>query len=201
MENSSKLMSADLPLSRTLDKETLHTIVKKRAGKQKGISMQYFWASLVMQIIVYALLSNVIIRYWEDTTLRDVCLVCLIIYVPFIIVLFRDFKRMAILKTRENHHSGMPLSNYILEQYRLLRGYYQFKKRYDLLLIIFSVAIATWVILRIYFPGGVMNHPILATSIFLLSLLACVLVTRKDNKKHFQEPLKHLESIIADLNN
>lgn len=189
-----------LPKATMLDKNSLHAIVKKRANKQKGISMQYFWAVLVLQIIVYALLTNVIIRYWEDTALRTVCLFCFLLYVPFTVVLFRDFKQMAQLGARDDQGSAMPLSNYILEQYRLLRRDYRFKQRYDFLLIAISVAIATWVILRIYFPGGVMAHPILAASIFFPSFFACVAVSRKDEKTHFQEPLKHLESIISDLN-
>lgn len=184
----------------SLDKNHLHEIVKGRSKKQKGISMQYFWAALVLQIIVYALLSNVIIKYWNDSTLRMVSLFCILIYVPFTLVLLRDFKKIAILRTQAYEDIATPLSNYIHEQHRLLLKHYQFKKRYEFLLITCSVAIMTWVILRIYFPGGIMAHPILAASIFIPSLVACLIVSRKDDKKHFQAPLKQLEDIIADLN-
>lgn len=201
MEELNKILpeelSAQIP---PLDKDHLHDIVERRSKNQKAISMQYFWAVLVLQIIVYALLSNVVIKHWNDTALRMICLLCILIYVPFTIILLRDFKKMAILSTQAYQDVATPLNNYIREQHRLLLKHYQFKKRYEFLMITCSVAIMTWVILRIYFPGGLMDHPILAASIFFPSLAVCLIVSRKDDQKHFHAPLRNLENIIADLN-
>ncbi len=201
MEKSNQALPDDQLFSAvsSLNKESLQAIVKQRASKQKGISMQYFWASMVMQIIVYGFLSNVIIRYWEDTSLRSICLFCMLLYLPFSLVLLRDFKKIARLRTGGDQGTGQAVSDYIQEQHRLLLRHYQFKKRYELLVIAISLGIMTWVILRIYAPGGLMAHTVLAAAIFIPSMLACVLVSRKDDRKHFQEPLRHLESIIADL--
>jgi predicted neutral ceramidase superfamily lipid hydrolase len=196
-ELSNAMMLLDTPL----DKATLRALVKQRVTKEKDKSMQYFWASLVMQIIVYSLLSNVIIKHREDLSLLLVSAFCILLYIPFTIVLLRDFKKLALLTMPGSQDYGLPVRSYVQEQYFLLKRHYIFKVRYEFLLITCSVFIMTWIIFRIYVPGGITAQPIAALSILTASIVACVYVSLKDNKKHFKGPMKQLENILTELDN
>ena len=183
-----------------LDSAVLKGIVNKRIMKQKSNSMKYFWASLTMQLIVYGFLTHVIIKYWDDSILFFVSLLLLALYLPFTYVLFRDFKKLATLKSYEDFNIGRPVSMYVEEYYDVLKRFYRFKLKYEILLITISLGIMTWTIIRIYFSGGIMAHPLPAALIFFPSLICCGIVIRNDNKQFFQNPLKQLKEIVSDLN-
>lgn len=183
-----------------LDSTALKGIVDKRIRKNKSISMKYFWPSLTMQLIVYSFLTHVIIKYLEDSTLVVVSLLLLVLYLPFTYVLFRDFKKLATLKYSNIFNIGSPVSMYVEEYYDVLKRFYRFKLKYEVLLITISLGIMTWTIIRIYFSAGIMEHPLLAALIFFPSLICCGIVIRKDNKQFFQKPLNQLKELLSDLN-
>lgn len=182
-----------------LDQGSWQKIVKQRANKQRNVSIKYFWAAFTLNIIVYAFLSHIIIRYWEDTPVLLISIFCLLLYVPFTVVLMRKFKRMAILKSKDTHTSGLPIKAYVEQQYHLLNGFYRFKKRYEIILIPLSSAILIWVLFRLYLPGGVLTHPILALVLYLLTLASCIAAIVTENKKRFKQPLAQLEEILRDM--
>lgn len=182
-----------------LDRTSLHKILKQRANKQMKINMQYFWASFTLQIIVYSYLSHVIIKHWNDSFLTLVSLFCILLYIPFTVILFKKYKAMASLRSGDQHTSGLPIQEYIQQHQRLLQSFYKFKKGYEIILMVFSTAIMTWMVFRIYVPDGAAGHPVSALSIFILSLLCCIAAIRAENKKHFKEPLLHLQTLLNEF--
>ena len=67
------------------------------------------------------------------------------------------------------------------------------------MLIPLSSAIIVWIIFRIYVPGGVMNYPIAALTLFTLSIGACAVAIYAENKGNFSGPLNRLEEILKDI--
>ena len=182
-----------------LDKTSLHTILRQRANKQMKINMQYFWSSFTLQIIVYAYLSHVIIKHWSDSFLMVVGVLCILMYIPFTIVLLKKFKHMARLRSGDQHTSGLPIREYIQTHQHLLYGFYKFKRRYEIFLVLLSTAIMTWMVFRIYVPGGVVAYPVSALLIFVISLLCCTAAIRAENKKHFKDPLAEIQKLLAEF--
>jgi hypothetical protein len=181
------------------DQATLQKIIKSRIGKQQHISMQYFWASLTLQIIVYALLTHVAIKYRADTAVLGVAFFCMMLYIPFTIMLLRKFKRMAVLKMEGQHAAGLPIYEYVMQQHELLVSFYSFKRKYELFLIPLSSAILIWIFFRIYLPGGITTYPIGAFLCFLFTLGSCIAAIVAENKKRFKRPIYQLEEILQDL--
>ncbi len=161
--------------------------------------MQYFWASFILQIIVYALLSHVIIKYGSDTAVLGVAAGCALLYVPFTVMLLRKFKQLAVLKMGEEHTASLSIYEYISRQHALLTGFYKFKKAYELFLIPLSSAILIWIFFRIYVPGGIMAHPLGALICFILTLVSCIVAIIMENKKRFEQPISQLKEILHEL--
>ena len=194
IENSPGAKDEDL-----ITETSLNKLLRSKANEQKNVSMHYFWAYLIFQIIVYGLLSYVIINHWGEKDILLVSLICLLLYLPFTIVLFLKFKQMAFLKSDDKDTIGLQVVDYIYQHHALLSSFFKFKKRYEIMLIPLSCAIMVWIIFRIYVPGGVMNYPIAALTLFTLSIIACTVAIYAENKRNFREPLDRLEEIIKDI--
>ena len=69
------------------DENSFERVVKTRVKKYINVSMKYFWASFALQLMVYAILSHVIVRYWNDKLIVMSSACGILLYVPFMIVL------------------------------------------------------------------------------------------------------------------
>lgn len=183
-----------------LDKLAWQNLLKQQVKKQKNISMEYFWASFIFQIIVYGFLTHVIIKNWEDRMVLLPSVFCLLLYLPFTVVLMGKFKRMAVLRQDETYASDPSIKEYVVKQYRLLKSFYKFKTRYEIVLVPLSSAFFVWIFFQIYFPGGVITKPILSVLLFILIVGACTAAILAENKRNFKKPLKQLEEILKDIN-
>tara|TARA_R110002020_G_scaffold204645_2_gene408922 strand:- start:2025 stop:2675 length:651 start_codon:yes stop_codon:yes gene_type:complete len=183
-----------------LDMAAWQNLLKGQVKKQKNIGMQYFWASLTYQIIVYGFLGHVMIRYGGDSGVLLPALLGMFLYVPFTVVLFLKFKRMAILAHNDQSASDLSIKEYVLEQHTLLSSFYRFKRRYEILLLPLSAAIFVWIFFRLFLPGGTMDYPIASSLLFILVLAACSAAILAENKRNFKGPLQKLEDILKDLN-
>jgi len=101
-------------------------------------------------------------------------------------MLLKKFKTMATLKSDDQHATGLPMNEYILQHHDLLASFYKFKKRYEIILVVLSAAIMTWMVFRIYSTGGVNAHPTAASIILSCRSLhapqPCIQKTRKISK-------------------
>src|SRR5688572_22278427 len=80
------------------DRETLDDIVKSRTKKNMKKSMHYFWGAFFLQILVYALLSHVIVKYGGNAETLFLGIAGILLYLPFTIILMKKFKQMAVIK-------------------------------------------------------------------------------------------------------
>jgi hypothetical protein len=183
--------------SESLDQQTLERIFKKRVNTQLKYSMQYFWASLVLQMIVYGLLSHVIIRYFGNTEIVLYSFAGIALYLPFTFILMKKFKSIAAHKIQGNTTAS--LYEYTAHRYQQLLSFFSFKKKYEFILIPLSVAIGTILFFNLFLPGGVMNHLMGAVIVFVLSLLSCAYAILKENKKSFATPLEQLRQIMDEF--
>ena len=186
--------------SEILDKEKWQNILKQRIKQQKNITMQYFWASLTFQIIVYGFLTHVIVKYWQDISVLVPSAFCLLLYVPFTVILMRKYKRMAVLKQNEGYASNLSIKEYIITQHILLEGFYKFKTKYEMVLVPLSSAVFVWIFFKLYMPGGVMVYPVGSSLLFIAILAACMAAIIAENKRNFRRPLQQLEEILKDIN-
>ncbi len=184
--------------ARTYEGDSLEQMVRKRVKKESGIAFQYFWASFALQLLVYALFSHVMIKYWRDPYVLVPSLINILLYIPFTTVLMRKFKRMATLGGKANATGTM--SDYVVRHRDILSGFYRFKKVYEYLLIPLSAIIGTFVTFRIWVPGGVSEFPSAAAMILVITLVSCIVAIRDENRRNFEKPLMQLNAIIDELN-
>lgn len=176
----------------------LLAITQARSARHVNHAMHYFWASLTNQIIVYGLLSHVFIRCWGERTVQGLCLAGVLLYLPFTVVLLRQFKRMA------RPVSARPVAGFspqarIQQQYDSLRAFYRFKRGYEYLLIPLSTALGVWLLFRLYVPGGVVHHPTGAAVTYLLALLACGWAIWRENRTRFEQPMRQLKELLEEF--
>ena len=180
------------------DHATLVNIVKSRTKKNMKKSMHYFWGALFLQILVYALLSHVIVKYGGNTETLLFGIAAILLYLPFTILLMKKFKQMAIVKPAQGN-SGWSLYQYVFQQRALLQGFYTFKKRYEFLLIPLSTGIGVFLTFKLFVPGGVEENPTGATVTFLVSLFSMIMSIRLENKKSFEQPLQDLSRLLKEF--
>lgn len=182
------------------DQAALLAITRARSARQVNRAIQYFWASLTLQIIVYGLLSYVFVRSWGATDIQWLCFLGVSLYLPFTVVLMRRFKRIA--RARPGHReNSFSIQARIQQQYNNLKGFYRFKQSYEYGLIPLITALGVYLIFRIYVPGGVSQHLTGATITFLLFLLACGWAIIRENYYHFKQPLGDLEKVLDEFKN
>jgi hypothetical protein len=181
-----------------VDGAGLQAIARARGARHVNQAVRYFWASLTLQIMVYALLSHVFVSFWGVPAVQGLCLAGALLYLPFTVVLLRQFRRVA-RATPARPVAGFSLQARTQQQYDALRAFYRFKRRYEYLLIPLSTALGVWLTFRLYVPGGVPQHPTGAVLTFLLTLLACGWAIRRENRRHFEQPLHHLQELLAEF--
>jgi len=181
------------------DHKSLEKIIRSRVKKNMNASFKYFWLSFTLQVLVYSLLSHVIIKYWGDKQILYLGIAGVFLFLPFTIMLMQKFKRLATTKISTEENRGAPLHDFVLRQQTLLQNFYRFKKWYELFLIPLSSAIGIIITFKLYVPGGVNEHWVTATVLFIITLISCIASIRSENKKSFKEPIRQLQNILEEF--
>lgn len=179
-----------------LDEASLRRIVTTRVRTHTKASFSYFWASFVLQIMVYAMCSHLVIKYWSDTPVRLMSLLGMLLYLPFTVVLMNKFKRVA--KGNLTGKEPASIHDYLTEQHQLMNSFFTFKKQYELLLIPVIAAIGVFLVFTLYVPGGVQAYPVGALITYAVTGLSCYAAIRTENRKSFVQPLQQLELLLQE---
>jgi len=177
----------------------LGKIIRNRVQKHTKSALNYFWASFTLQVMVYALLSHVILKYGQNNTILYWAIAGILLFIPFTVVLMRKFKKLATEKPVQQPNIGVAVYDYVFGQQALLRSFYHFKKRYEFFLIPSSCAIGVFLVFALYVPGGVHEHWWGAFITFLLALASCIAAIYAENKKSFILPIKQLQTILDEF--
>jgi hypothetical protein len=177
----------------------LGKIIRNRVQQHTKSALNYFWASFTLQVIVYALLGHVIVKYGQSSTILCSAMAGVLLYIPLTVVLLRKFKKLVTEKPVQEPNIGSSLYNYVFGQQALLRSFYHFKKWYEFFLIPSSCAIGVFLVFALYVPGSVHEHWWGAVITFLLSLASCMAAIYAENKKSFILPIKHLQTILDEF--
>lgn len=183
--------------SSSLNKENLEKIIKTRIRKEKKIVVEYFWASLAYQILIYSFLCHFIVRYWGDMQLMLLSFAGIVLYIPFTIILMRKFKAMFNPPVNMAKDIRANVSN----QYSLLSQFFRFKKIFDWIAIPVSCFIITAILIKLYTSDGIKQHVTGSIILFLSWIILFISATWFENKKRFKRPLNQLEAILKDINN
>jgi len=183
---------------KTYDPLAFEKLVRSRTKKHTNTAMQYFWAAFVLQIVVYALFSHVIIKYGADIETLLLSVAGVLIFLPFTIMLMTKYKRMAVAKPKEGN-TITSLFNYVMSRYNLLQSFYKFKKRYEFWLIPISSMIGVFLTFKLNVPGGVEKNLTGAIITFIVMLASCIQAIRSENKKNFEAPLEQFRKILEEF--
>ncbi|MFD1141125.1 hypothetical protein ACFQ4C_08400 [Larkinella insperata] len=187
------------PGSPGYDHPTLEELVRTRARQPINQAMHYFWGALTLQIIVYALLSHVWVRFWTQPHIPWFCLAGMLLYLPFTVMLLKKFKQIA-QPNPPGKHASLSVQNRIQDQYRNLVSFYRFKKRYEYILIPISTGLCIFLLFSLYVPGGLQQHPTAAGVLYGLTLLSCGWAIRRENLAQFKGPIDELQGLLSEFN-
>jgi hypothetical protein len=184
------------------DPTTFTKIVRSRVKEHTRVAMHYFWASFALQLIVYALLSHVIVRYWSDRAIVLPAILGLLLFIPFTIVLMTKFKAIAVARpatTNDPAAGDAPLRDYIALRRDLLASFYRFKRWYEFILIPLASAIGVFIVFELYVPGGVSEHQSGAFTILLITLVSCAWAIHRENQRNFKEPIARFDAVLEEF--
>jgi len=190
--------NSDAGVHKPIDSNGLAHIVRMRTKKNLNIVMRYFWASFALQMLVYALLSHVIVKYGSDRETLIAGLAGIVLFIPFTVVLLRKFKAMATTRIKEAT-SNASVQSYVEKHHDLLASFYRFKKNYELVLVPLATAIGTFLTFKLYVPGGIYAYQSAAWIIFAVALISCAAVIKTENRKSFERPLQDLRKVHREF--
>jgi hypothetical protein len=179
--------------------ESVQQLIKVRVRKEKNIVMEYFWASFVYQIIIYAFASHLIIKYWGDLEIRLWSLSVAVLYIPFTVILMRKFKAMCLPAVSKSISSGQSIRANVKSQFTLLSEFFRFKRAFDWVGIPLSCFVLVMIIFKLFVTGGIGEHLIGGILSYAAVLIPFVTATYFENRKRFINPLRRLEMVLEDM--
>ena len=188
--------------SAAYDQPALEKIFRSRIKKHTGKVMQYFRASFLLQVLVYALLGTVMVKYGSDTETLLYSIAGILLFLPFTFMLVTKCKAMAMIRPggeSTDAKAGASLYHSVLRQHDLLQSFYAFKKRYELILVPLSSAIGIFLTFKLFIPGGAAQYQEAATGIFTITLISCFAAIYTENKKSFEQPLHQLREVLGEF--
>lgn len=185
------------PVPGNYDAQSLHDIVKHRVKKHTGITMRYFWPAFIYQMLVYAMLSHVMLRYPLKPEIMWAGIAGIVLFIPFTWVLMKKFKAMATL--RVGHRGIVTMHDYIMQQHALILSFFRFKQWYELILIPMASMIGVWIVFEIFVPGGAIGSFNGVLICLGLTLISCAWAIIRENTRMFREPLRELQKMIDDF--
>jgi hypothetical protein len=182
-----------------LSKESLEKTIRSRIRGEKKTIAEYFWASFVYQILIYAFMGHLFVKNWGNTELMVLSLAGVALYIPFTFVLMKKFKSMYASNTGKQNVMNMNMYNHVLHQYKLLSEFFSFKKKFGWVGVPLSCLLIVLIIFKLYTAGGVIENVIPAVILFIIWLGMFATAIYYENKKRFKDPLGQLESILRDM--
>ena len=183
--------------NKSYDPMNISRAIRQQVHQQTRDSMKYFWASFVLQVVVYALYAHVLVRFFHDRFTVAFAVGGMVIYMPFTYLLLKKFKQLAVLRPDGN---GTPsILQYIGAKRKVLFEFFRFKLHYELFLIPLSSLIGTLLVFRIYVPGGPLAYPNGVLITLAITLLSCYLAIRSENHRSFRVPLAELDKLLKEF--
>jgi hypothetical protein len=194
-ENKNKEIQPDPPGIGSVEQ-----LIKARVRRERNIVMEYFWASFVYQIFVYAFASHLIINYRGDGEILLWSLSVVVLYIPFTVIVMRKFKAMCLPAINGSIRSGQSIRTTVENQYTRLSEFFRFKKIADWIGIPLSCFILVKIVFKLYVMGGMEEHLVGGILSYAAVLIAFITTTYFENRKRFINPLRRLEGVLKDLN-
>ncbi|NOT75289.1 MAG: hypothetical protein HOP08_10195 [Cyclobacteriaceae bacterium] len=176
-----------------MDKDSLGRTILSRMKKERKILMEYFWASFAYQILIYAFMLHLFIRFWGDPETMLISLITILLYSPFTFIQLKKFKAFV------NNHSSMDLSGNLQMQYMTLSEFFKFKKRFELISVPVSCFVIVFIIFRLSMIGRPEDNLIVAGSLFSIWILLFVISLFFENKKRFKDPLNQYKLLLREM--
>jgi hypothetical protein len=184
---------------KTIDEESLYRLLRKKVKKENSDIMRYFWASFILNILVYAMSVHVIVKYWDNQIVFISAMTAILATIPFTAIMLKRYKGMAV--SFDKTKSRQSIQEYISRQRELLLSFFRFKKRYEWFLIPLNSAIGVIIVFSIFVPGAVMGNLSGALVTYILTLASCAYAVNSENKRSFIRPLNELQSILDEFGN
>ncbi|HVW97175.1 MAG TPA: hypothetical protein VHA56_14485 [Mucilaginibacter sp.] len=178
-----------------LNKESMKRIIEPQIKKEQRYIKEYFWAFAFWQILVYAVLTHFIVRYWGDWQFIFCCVTGVLMFIPYSIT----FHKSLSCWHRPANAPDAPLRNIhgdLKAQIKQVSIYFQFKKRFDLVGIPVICGVLAVIMMKVTpvphtFLGGLIT--------FGIVFFAFARTTHVQNKNNFELPLARLRLLLSDI--
>jgi hypothetical protein len=187
--------------ARTITGNDLRSITASRVKKQFKTIAAFVWASLAHQIILYSFISYTLVRNWGNTPVMLLGLAGAAVYVPLTTMLLRR-ARALYSHVNEGSSDGVAaadIARHVRAQRDRLTDFFRFKRRLDFIGVPVSCAIVVFVTFTLFVSGGVAAYPIAGGVVFAVWIGMSAVAVCVENRKRFAAPLRHLETVIEDL--
>jgi len=172
-------------------------LINGRIKKEQRLVWRYAVKTYLWSVMVFSYLSYLIITFWGDEPLLAVCAVAMAIYVIFTAVFMKRFKRFFAMDC--GAQQALDLRDAIRIKLKELRGFYQFKRIYDWIMVPLSCLVISLSVNKFVFDAAVMEHLWFNMSTFILYSAAFIYVTLRDNVTYFKLPMNKLKAVIVDM--
>jgi hypothetical protein len=168
--------------------------------KQQKTILEYLVLSGFWQWLIYSALSYLIIRFWGNGYFAIYCIGLILLYIPFTIVFIRKFRWLRIVRYDDPGLGELNIYHVLNIQYKTLNDFYYFKKRLDWFTIPGNCFVICMIIYQYGWIPSLTQNALPGLIIFSFYLVAFVIATVMENRKHFINPIKRLNLLIREWN-
>ena len=179
------------------DRFSFERMIKSRVKKHTDKAMQYFWSAFTLQLILYGILGNVLVRYGSKGELFVAGLIGLLLHMPFTYMLMKKFKAIAITRPMDN--SSFSLYAYVKKRHGLLKDFYLFKRNYERFLVPISTMVGCYLVVELFLPENIWTYWNTVWVLVVITVIACAVVIRKENRENFEKPLEQYKKILNEF--
>jgi len=194
-KEGSGVMQPAMELSDT----ALVKLIRSGVKREQKMVWEYCIASGFWQWLVYAALTHFIVRFWGDWKFVIACAALIVLYIPFTAMFIKKFRHMRILKFNKSALLSQDIHASLTTQYKKLKEFFAFKKRFDWL----NIPMCSFIIVFILYKFNsslTLNENIIAWSaVFLFYFTLFIIAIYFENKKRFKAPLEKMEGVIREM--
>ncbi len=182
-----------------VSKSDMIDVIRSRVRKENKIMFEYIIAIGVWHMIIYAVMTHLVVRYWGNWDIMGYALGGIFMYLPYTIVFMRRIGGKNLRAFAPQQAAISDIRTNLKNHYLQLSAFFRFKKKFDLIGIPLTCFIMVMLLSNLRIIPDIEKQLVVAVIFFVVYLTLFITATIIDNRKRFKQPLKQLEIVLKEM--
>jgi hypothetical protein len=173
--------------------------IRTRIRKENKIMFEYIVAIGVWHMIIYAVMTHLVVRYWGNWHIMAYALAGIVMYIPHTVVFMKRIGGKNLRAIAPVQGAVSDIKSNLKNHYQQLSAFFRFKKKFDFIGIPLTCFIMVMLLSNLMIIPAIEKQLGVAVIFFVVYLTLFITATIVDNRKRFIQPLKQLEIVLKEM--